>query len=44
MIGAASGVLLTANISNDATYSLAVVLTASSVLALGIYKSRAKAA
>jgi MFS transporter, DHA1 family, multidrug resistance protein len=44
MIGAASGVLLTANISNDATYSLAVLLTTSSVLALGIYTIRAKAA
>jgi MFS transporter, DHA1 family, multidrug resistance protein len=44
MIGAASGVLLAAHISDDATLSLAVVLTAFSVLALGIYTMRAKSA
>ena len=44
MMGAAFGVFLTANISNDATFSLGIVLTASSVLAVGIYTRRAKPA
>ena len=44
MIGAASGVLLAANIADDATFSLAIVLTAFSVLAFGIYTRRAKLA
>lgn len=44
MIGAASGVLLAAHMSDDATFSLALVLTAFSALALGIYTMRAKSA
>jgi DHA1 family bicyclomycin/chloramphenicol resistance-like MFS transporter len=44
MMGAALGVFLTANISNDATFSLGIVLIASSILALGIYTRRAKPA
>ena len=44
MMGAALGVFLTANISNDATFSLGIVLTASSVLAVSIYTRRAKPA
>jgi DHA1 family bicyclomycin/chloramphenicol resistance-like MFS transporter len=44
MIGAASGVLLAAHMSDDATFSLALVLTAFSAFALGIYTMRAKSA
>jgi len=44
MMGAALGVFLTANISNDAAFSLGIVLIASSILALGIYTKRAKPA
>ena len=44
MMGAALGVFLTANISNDAAFSLGIVLIASSILALGIYTRRAKPA
>ena len=42
MMGAAIGVFMTAVISSDAMFSLGIVLTASSVLALGAYTRRVR--
>jgi DHA1 family bicyclomycin/chloramphenicol resistance-like MFS transporter len=43
MMGAAIGVWLAATISHEAMFALGIVLTAASVLALGLYAMRAKA-
>jgi DHA1 family bicyclomycin/chloramphenicol resistance-like MFS transporter len=42
MVGAAIGVFLTAIISHDALFSLGVVLTVASLLAIGLYTWRAR--
>jgi DHA1 family bicyclomycin/chloramphenicol resistance-like MFS transporter len=44
MMGAAIGVWLAATVSHDAMFALGIVLTAASLLALGLYTMRARAA
>jgi DHA1 family bicyclomycin/chloramphenicol resistance-like MFS transporter len=44
MMGAAIGVALAATVSHEAMFALGIVLTAASLLALGFYTMRAKAA
>jgi DHA1 family bicyclomycin/chloramphenicol resistance-like MFS transporter len=44
MMGAAIGVWLAATVSHDAMFALGIVLTAASMLAVGLYALRARAA